>query len=511
MKNNLITAPDGKATRKEWIGLTILILPTLLVSMDMTVTYLALPVISAALKPGSAELLWITDVFGFMEAGLLIVMGSLGDRIGLRKLLVSGALAFTAASVLAAFAPSAFWLIIARAIMGIAGATLLPTVLSLIRNMFADDGERTFAMGLYTTCFSAGTMLGPIIGGFLLNHFWWGSIFLMPVPLIFLLLLAAPTFLPEFKDAHARTMDWLSAVLLIAATLLMIYGIKQMAQNGFSLLSIGYMLAGAGLGWLFIARQKRIPHPLVDWQLFANAGFNAALAALFVALFSWSGIFLFVGQYLQSVLGLPSFVAGLWMLPGAAGSILLCMTAPVALKYYSRGSLIAMGLAVLAVGISLLCWLTTSSLALLVVAIFLISGGCGITVTLGIDLVVASAPPQKAGAAAGISETSTAFGSSLGVAILGSIATVLYRGDRWADIPGLPAGSLTDAARSTIGGAVAEAGRLHNTAILLHARDVFVHSLHITAGIAAAVVIIMALLVVNFFGRKKFTGSTALR
>jgi len=491
----MTTTNHHKATRREWIGLSILILPTLLVSMDMTVTYLALPVLSAALKPTAAGLLWITDIFGFLEAGLLVVMGSLGDRIGLRKLLLTGATVFAAASALAAFSPSATWLIVARAVMGIAGASLLPTVLSLIRNMFHDDAQRTFAMGLYTTCFSAGTMLGPIIGGFLLSHFWWGSIFLMPVPIIVLMLLFAPVFLPEFKDEHAKSLDLWSSALLIAATLLVIYGIKQMAQNGFSVLPCVSIIAGATLAAVFTKRQRVLSSPLIDLQLFSKAAFNAALAALFIGLFSWSGMFLFVGQYLQSVLGLSSFAAGLWMLPGAAGSITLCMLAPIAVRYFNRGSLIAAGLATQAAGTALLCLLSVNSLPLMVIAIFLMSAGCGLTVTLGIDMVVASAPPNKAGAAAGISETSTAFGGSFGIALLGCIWTALYRGSLAATAGAGISPSEDAIARNTIGGAVAVAGRLHNAALLNHAREAFVHSFHITAAVSAVLIVTIAALV----------------
>jgi len=498
-----MTIPSNlKATRREWLGLSILILPTLIVSMDMTVTYLALPVLSAALHPTSAELLWITDIFGFFEASLLIVMGSLGDRIGLKKLLLSGASAFTGASVLAAFAPSVFWLIMARAVMGIAGATLLPTVLSLIRNMFHDDRQRTFAMGLYTTCFSSGTMLGPIIGGFLLSHFWWGSIFLIPVPLILVMLFTAPALLPEFKDVHAKSFDLFSAVLLICATLLAIFGIKQVAQNGWSFLPLGCISVGFAIALVFVRRQKSLTDPLIDLSLFKRRGLPTALMALFIGLFSWAGIFLFVGQYLQSVLGVNSFTAGLWMLPGAAGSIILCMFAPVAIKYVSRGTLIAVGLLVLATGILLLSGLTTNSLALLAAATFLISGGCGLTVTLGIDMVVASAPPNKAGAAAGIAETSTNFGIALGVALLGSLWTALYRGAVSKNIPAGLSPRDADAVRNTIGGAVAQAGKLHQPALANLARQAFVSSLHTTALVAAFMVFIVAVLVAVKFNRK---------
>ncbi len=498
----MLTATNMKATRREWIGLSILILPTLIVSMDMTVTYLALPVLSAALRLNSAELLWITDIFGFFEAGLLIVMGSLGDRIGLKKLLLYGASAFSAASVLAAFAPSAFWLIAARAVMGIAGATLLPTVLSLIRNMFHNDVERTFAMGLYTTCFSSGTMLGPIIGGFLLSHFWWGSIFLMPLPLILIMLFAAPALLPEFKNHHAKSIDLFSATLLISATLLAIFGIKQIAQNGWTILPLLCILAGFVIARIFVKRQKSITDPLIDLSLFKQRGFSVALAAIFICLFSWSGIFLFVGQYLQSVLGISSFSAGLWMLPGAMGSIILCMFAPVAVKYVNRGILIAAGLTVLMLGALLLLGLTVNSLALLVVSMFLISGGCGLTVTLGIDMVVAAAPPGKAGAAAGISETSTNFGAGLGVALLGCLWTAIYRGKISKHIPTGLSPRDVEAMKNTVGGAVAQAGKLHQPALANLARQSFVQSLHITALVSAFLVLIVAVLVAGKFSRK---------
>jgi len=479
----MLVASTTKAGHKEWIGLVILVLPTLVVSMDMTVTYLALPVLSTQFKPTSTELLWITDIFGFFEAGLLIIMGALGDRLGLRKILLLGATAFTAASVLAAFSPNVFWIIMARAVMGIAGATILPTVISLIRNMFNDDKQRTFAMGLYTTCFSSGTMLGPIIGGFLLSHFWWGSIFLMPVPLIMLLLVAAPAYLPEFKHPDTKALDFMSAVTLIAAILLIIFGLKQLAQDGFKLLPFVSMTAGIALAIVFIQRQRTVTNPLIDLELFKRKAFNTSLAALFTGLFSWAGIFIFVTQYQQSVLGLSTLAAGLWLLPGALGSILLCMLVPFILRHLSRSNAMALGLAVMATGIALLMFITSNSLPLLVVACFLMSGGCGLTVTLGIDNVVATAPPEKAGVAAGISETSTGFGASFGIAVLGSIWTAIYRANMPADIA---------AAQDTIGGAVEESARLNNPGLLIHAQEAFVHSTHITAGICAVIIALMA-------------------
>jgi DHA2 family multidrug resistance protein-like MFS transporter len=473
---------SNKASRREWIGLAILTLPTLLVSIDMTVTYLALPAISAALKPSSSELLWITDIYGFLEAGLLVVMGSLGDRIGLRKMLMTGGSAFALASVWAAFSHNATMLILSRAILGIAGATILPITLSLIRNMFLNDVQRTFAMGLYTTCFSAGTMLGPMIGGFLLNHFWWGSVFLIAVPIMLLLLLFAPFFLPEYKDEKAGKIDLPSAILLIVASLLTIFGIKEIAQNGIGWLATFTIVTGVSIGFLFYQRQKSLSDPLVNLSLFKNSNFTMALTALLAVVFSWAGIFLFIGQYLQLVVGFDPFTAGLWTMPGAVGSIILCTLAPIAVKYIRRNYLIATGLLIVSIGISLVALINIHSFALFITATVLMSGGCGVAVTLGIDMVIASAPPEKAGAAAGISETSTGIGAALGVALLGSLWTVLYRNNLT-----LPSNiSQTDAKtiRGTLGGALSVAKELNSSdseALIRSARESFMHSLNITA------------------------------
>ena len=488
-----IAITSNKAGRREWIGLAILTFPTLLVSIDMTVTYLALPAISTALKPTSSELLWITDIYGFLQAGLLIVMGSMGDRIGLRKMLMSGGFAFAIASALAAFSTSASMLILSRAILGIAGASLLPITLSLIRNMFHNDVQRTFAMGLYTTCFSIGTMIGPMIGGFLLSKFWWGSVFLIAVPIMLLLLILAPFFLPEYKDEKAEKIDIVSAILLIAASLLTIFGIKNIAQNGIGWQSVVTIITGIGLAFLFYRRQHTLSDPLLNLDLFNNKNFSKALLSLFVAVFSWAGLFLFIGQYLQLVAGLDPFTAGLWTMPGAVGSIVLCMLAPIAVKHIRRYILIAGGLLILATGIILLTFSNAHSFALLIIATILMSGGCGVVVTLGIDMVIASAPPEKSGAAAGISETSTGIGGALGVALLGSLWTALYR--LHLTIPANISPTDSETVRGTLGGALSIAKALNNAdseTLIVNARESFMHSLNITAGICVLLLISVA-------------------
>ncbi|HZA25693.1 MAG TPA: MFS transporter, partial [Dehalococcoidia bacterium] len=199
--NNMVDTP--RATRREWIGLGVLAIACVLYAMDLTVLHLAVPSLSADLQPSSVQLLWIIDVYGFLVGGSLITMGTLGDRIGRRKLLLIGAAAFGVASVMAAFSTSAEMLIAARALMGVAGATLAPSTLSLIFSMFRDPRQRSVAIGVWISGFSAGAAIGPVVGGVLLEFFWWGSVFLLALPVMALLLALGPRVLPEFRDPQA--------------------------------------------------------------------------------------------------------------------------------------------------------------------------------------------------------------------------------------------------------------------------------------------------------------------
>src|SRR5687768_16799732 len=317
MNNDTQTEPatHPKAGRKEWIGLAVIALPCMLYSMDLTVLNLALPHLTAELNPGSAELLWIVDIYGFMVAGFLITMGTLGDRIGRRKLLLIGAVAFGLASVLAAFANSAVMLIVTRAVLGVAGATLAPSTLSLIRNMFHDPRQRTLAIGVWITSYSAGAAIGPLIGGSLLEYFWWGSVFLVSVPVMILLLVLAPSLLPEYKDPDAGRLDLASALLSLIAVLSIIFGLKKIAENEMVGLATGIILAGLVIGYIFIRRQKQLKHPLIDLRLFQRKSFNASLIIYTLGTFMAFGTFVFTFQYLQLVLGLTPIRAGLWSLP----------------------------------------------------------------------------------------------------------------------------------------------------------------------------------------------------
>ena len=484
-----------KAGRREWIGLAVIALPCLLYSMDLEVLYLAVPSLTADLQPTSSQLLWITDVYGFLLAGFLITMGTLGDRIGRRRLLLIGAVAFGLASVVAAFSTSVEMLIASRALLGVAAATLAPSTLSLIRNMFLDPGQRTFAIGVWATSFSVGAAIGPVAGGVLLHFFWWGSVFLLAVPVMAALLVLGPIFLPEFRDPDAGRLDLLSAALSLLAVLAVIFGLKRLVQDGLGASPALAILAGLVLGALFVRRQRRLADPLIDIKLCSLPTFSAALAANSLGIFVAFGAFLFIAQYLQLVLGLSPLEAGLWIVPSSGGFIAGSMLAPLAVRWARPAYVIGGGLVLAAVGLGLLATVDGgSSLAVLVIASVVLALGVAPAVTLGTDLIVSTAPPERAGSASGISETGAELGGALGIAVLGSIGTAVYR-NRVAD--GVPAGvpdEDAETARDTLGGAIEAAERLPDqlgSALLESAREAFTAGMQVTSLAAAAVALAM--------------------
>jgi MFS transporter, DHA2 family, multidrug resistance protein len=476
----------------------VIALPCLLYSMDLEVLYLAVPKLSADLEPTSSQLLWIMDIYGFLLAGFLLTMGTLGDRIGRRRLLLIGATAFGTASVFAAFSTSSEMLIAARALLGVAGAALAPSTLSLIRNMFLDPDQRTFAIGVWAASFSAGAALGPLAGGLLLEFFWWGSVFLVAVPVMVLLLVTGPRLLPEHRNPEAGRLDLLSAGMSLAAVLAVIFGLKQIAQSGMGWPPVLSIAAGLAVGVVFVRRQQELADPLIEVRLFRVPAFSASLAAFALSIFVIAGIFLFIAQYLQLVLGLSPLVAGLWTVPSAGGLIAGSMLGPLVVRRVRPAFVMAGGLALSAVGFGMLTQIDgNSGLAVLVIGSVVLSLGVAPVGTLATDIIVGSAPPERAGAASGISETSAEFGGALGIAVLGSIGAAVYR-NRVADAfpDGVPP-DAAEAARDTLGGAVAAAGELPDrlgAALLDAAREAFTQGLQVTAVISAAIVLGMAIL-----------------
>jgi DHA2 family multidrug resistance protein-like MFS transporter len=480
-----------RASHREWIGLAVLALPCLVVTMDLTVLNLAVPSLSEDLNPSSSQLLWIVDIYGFFIAGSLITMGTLGDRIGRRRLLLIGAGIFAAASLLAALSTSAWMLIAARAALGVAGATLAPSTLSLIRTMFHDDRQRTVAIGVWAASFSAGAGIGPLVGGVLLEHFWWGSVFLPALGVMAALLILGPWLLPEFRDPQAGRLDLTSAVLSLAAVLTIIYGLKQFAQDGVRWSPALFVAAGLAVGVAFLQRQRTLPDPLIDLRLFRSFGFRAALAINALSLFVDAGLLLLAAQYLQLVLGQSPMQAGLWFVPSAGGLIAGSLLAPLVVRRIPPGLAMASGLLVTTAGFVLITRVgTTSGLAVLVAGSILVSFGIAMAGTLGTDLIVGAAPPERAGSASAVSETGTELGTALGIAILGSIGTAVYRGRMADTIPDGIAPATADAARSTLGGAVAASERLPGELrahLLDAAHEAFAQELRLIAVIGAVI------------------------
>ena len=492
---NTTPVQPQRATRREWIGLAVIALPCLLYAMDLTVLTLAVPSLTADLHPTSTELLWIVDIYGFLVAGFLITMGTLGDRIGRRRLLLIGAAAFGGASVVAAFSSSPEMLIASRALLGIAGATLAPSTLSLIRNMFEDDQQRTVAIGIWITSFSVGAAIGPLVGGVLLEGFHWGSVFLLAVPVMALLLAIGPRLLPEYKDPEPGRLDLASAALSLVAVLAVIYGIKTLAKDGVAVASAAPVLAGLALGAAFVDRQRRLASPMIDLALFRRPAFRLALGANTLAFAVVFGIEVFVAQYFQLVLGYSPLQAGLWSVPGAAAFVVGAqLTPPLAARVRPPVAMLG-GIFVAIVGVALLTQATTADGPGLVVAgIVMLSLGLAPLFTLAADLAIGSAPPERAGAASGISETSSELGGALGLAILGTVGTAVYR-DRTA---GAFSADVPESASDTLGGAVEAAGRLPQLPaadLLEPAREAFTQGLQVAATVSGILVVAAAVMV----------------
>jgi MFS transporter, DHA2 family, multidrug resistance protein len=437
----------------------VLTVPALLASMDLSVLFIAAPQLSAALTPSGPQLLWIMDIYGFLMGGLLLTMGALGDRIGRRRVLLAGALVFGVASVLAAYAPTAELLIAARALLGVGGATLAPSCLALIRTMFPDGNSRRVAIAVFTGAFTGGIALGPIVGGALLVHYWWGAVFLINVPVMLLLLVAGPALLPESIDPNpGRRFDVPSAVLSMSAVLSLMYGIKELAAAGHvewrPLVAIAI---GAVAGVVFVRRQLGVPDPLLDVGLFRNGGFTAAFGVYTLLVLGSAGMGYLVNQHMQLVLGLRPLSAALWQLPPIGTTVVGIVLATALVRRIRQAVLAGAGLGLAALGFAMVSALDPSAgVGVLVLAYSVLTLGTGLLAPLAIDLIVTTAPPERAGSAAAMGETGAEFGGALGIAVLGSVATAVFRGHLADAVPAVAA----DPATGTLAGALALAERL---------------------------------------------------
>lgn len=485
---------------REWTGLGVLGLASLLVSIDVFVLLLALPSLSADLGASSTEQLWIMDVYSFLLAGFMITMGAVGDRIGRRKLLLIGATAFTAASVIAAFSATPLLLILARAAMGIAGATLAPSTLSLISTMFPVARQRSLAIGVWLTCFMSGAVIGPLLGGIVLEHFWWGAVFLLGIPPMVLLLVLGPILLPEYRNDDAVRLNLASVALSLAAILPVVYGVKEIARAGWQAGPIAAIVVGAIAGAIFVRRERRLTEPLLDLTLFRNRQFNAALVGMHLIAVSGS-LMLLIAQYLQLVRELNPFAAGLAMVPAILAGVVSMLFAPVVARRVRPATLIASGMAVSLVGLGLIAVATTGAeLGWIITGYAIWQLGCGPMVALGTDLVVGSVPPPRAGNAAALSETSAELGFAIGFAVIGSVVAAVYRlGVADTTAPLDPADAAL--ANDSITGAAEVAGSLPAGpagALLAAASDAWLVGMWFGIALIAIVMIAVAVLALAF-------------
>ncbi len=474
---------------KRWWALSALSLAVALVSVDNTILALAIPSLTETLAPTPAELLWIGDIYSFVLAGLLVTMGNVGDRIGRKKLLFIGLVGFAVLSVVAAFSPTAQSLILSRALLGVAGATLMPSTLSLIRTTFTEAKERTFAIGVWSAAAALGAGLGPVLGGLLLEHYWWGSVFLINVPIVVALLIIGAFSLRESRNPNPGPIDLLSIGLSLVGILAFISGVKGVAISGSTRIDSWVLLVvGIGLLWLFVRRQLHLESPLIDIRLFRIPAFSGAVVSNLVSVFGLMGVYFFLAQQFQLVNGDSPLQSGFQLLPAGIASLTGSLVATKVILRWGRRICISGGIAIGSLGLLFLGLIHFDGLILVTFAIVLVGFGFGSSLTGAADAILTSAPPERAGAASAVSETAFELGAALGIAILGTLLGTLYRAN--VEVPaGLTPeaeGALTDSLAS----AVHVAGSLPSAmaeAVLVASRVAFTDAFSITVIIAAII------------------------
>ncbi|MET0457117.1 MAG: efflux MFS transporter LfrA [Mycobacterium sp.] len=476
-------------------------LPVLLIAVDNTVLAFALPSIAQDFRPSAPTQLWIVDVYSLVLAALLVTMGSLGDRVGRRRLLMIGAAGFAVVSAAAAFAPSAEALVAARALLGVFGAMLMPSTLSLIRNIFTDASARRLAIALWASCFTAGSALGPIVGGALLQHFHWGAVFLVAVPILLPLLVLAPRLVPESRDPSPGPLDMVSVLLTLTTMLPVVWGIKSAAHDGFSWLVVAAFAVGISSGIAFVRRQTGRATPMLDVGLFKNAPFTSSILANFLSIVGLIGFIFFISQHLQLVLGLNPLEAGLVTLPGAALSMVAGIAVVPLAKRYAPHALMVIGLVLVAAGfVAILLFRHDLTVMAIIASFIVLEIGVGVSQTISNDTIVASVPAAKSGAASAVSETAYELGAVVGTATLGTIFTAYYRAN--VSLPGGLWPHQEADARESIGGAVSVAHTLPpalSERLLESARTAFDAGIAPTATIAAVLTLIAAAVVAYSF------------
>ncbi|MFD4991425.1 MFS transporter [Cellulosimicrobium cellulans] len=427
-------SPVVRAGPREWAGFALLVLPMLMVATDLTVLFFALPSITVDLEASATQALWISHVYGFLIAGTLVTAGRLADRVGARRLLLVGATAFAVLSVLAATATSAEALILVRALLGVAGSTLMPALFSLLREMFPADAQRRLAIAILFSAFSVGAAIGPVLGGALLDRFWWGSVFLVNVPPMLLLVLLAPGLLPKARGASGGVrLDLTSVALSVAGMLGVVFGLQELAAGPAggpaAVRDTAVLVAGGLVLGLFVRRQRRLPDPLLDLHLVTARRPAAALGTLLLTGIGVVGVYYLFTQHLQLAADLDPLEAGLWTLPYVAVNIVGALVAPGLASRFRPEPVVAASLAVIVAGAVLtgvVGWAGVPAPAL-AASVAVLGLGHGAAAALVSDLVISSAPPAQTGSAAATQEVSAELGTALGIAASGVVAVVVHR------------------------------------------------------------------------------------
>ncbi|MCX2953681.1 MFS transporter [Lentzea sp. NEAU-D7] len=474
-------------------------LAQLIVTVDMTVLYLAVPELTVELGASSVSMLWIVDIYGFTMAGLLVTMGNLGDRVGRRRMLVCGVVAFAVASVLTAYAPTAELLIIARALLGVAGAAILPTTTSLLRVVFTTQKARTAAVGASAGVSAAGFAVGPILGGVLLNQFWWGSVFLVNVPIALLILVAAK-FIPESRAPHRLRLDLASVLLSVVGVVAVVYTIKSVLHVGLGQPTVlGALVLGVFALGLFARRQLRLPVPLIDLRLFRSREFTSSVGSNLIAVFTLSAFGFIVSQYFQLVLEWAPLKAGLAYVPGALAAVVAggVLAAP-AIGRLGRGYAVALGLLLIAIGFGMLATVQMDSpYGLVVVAQIAVGAGAGLTLTVTGDTILGTVPRDRAGAAAAISVTAYELGGALGIAIVGSVISGIYRAQ--LVLPqGVPQATVERVQESFSAAVVSGLPEPAATAVQTAATEAYLGGIRTSMMFCAAITVLLAVVVARF-------------
>ncbi|GAA2508667.1 MFS transporter [Streptomyces longisporus] len=484
------------AGANRWVVLVVLCVSLLLVAVDATVLHVAVPAVTEDLRPGAIELLWIVDVYPLVCASLLILFGTLGDRVGRRRILLLGYGLFGLASGLAALAHDPQVLILARALLGVGGAMIMPATLSILRQVFPDRRERALAIGVWSAVAAVGAAVGPLLGGFLLEHFWWGSVFLVNIPLMLVSLPVGRLLLPESRGAGDGPWDVVGALMAAAGLFGVVLGVKRLGGGELGPFTVAPLVVGAFLLLIFVRRQRRRTHPLVDLGMFARPAFSTAVGCIVLAMLALVGLELIAAQYLQLVLGLSPLETGLRLLPLTFAAMAAGLAGARMLRRFGPRRMVSLGFCLTAGAVVLLTVMGGSDNAGLMVAAFMLLGfGLETTLFGAYEPMLSEAPPEQAGGAAAIGETSYQLGAGIGIALLGSVMNAAYT-PGLASVPGVPS-SASAAASHSLGEAYQVAAQLGGgvgVALRRAARDSFVHGLHVTLLVSAALLLLGAVM-----------------